>query len=67
MAGKTLPYDSIKEIRHRLDEVSPNLTRYDKIEPTSYFPLAVELSKVSINYWFYNFSYFIIIVGSCFA
>ncbi|KAK7583890.1 hypothetical protein V9T40_004853 [Parthenolecanium corni] len=45
IAGKTLPYDSLKEIRHRLDEVSPNLTRYDKIESTSYFPLAVELSK----------------------
>lgn len=48
IAGKALPYDSLKEIRHRLDEVSPNLTRYDKVEQTTYFPLAVELSKVRI-------------------
>lgn len=46
-----MPYDSLKEIRHRLEEVSPNLTRYDKVEQTNYAPQAVELSKVRNGYF----------------
>ncbi|MED6270221.1 NADH dehydrogenase Fe-S protein subunit 1 ndufs1 [Characodon lateralis] len=45
LAGVTLPYDSLDEVRHRLAEVSPNLVRYDKIEEANYFKQANELSK----------------------
>uniref|UniRef100_A0A3Q2CA70 NADH-ubiquinone oxidoreductase 75 kDa subunit, mitochondrial n=1 Tax=Cyprinodon variegatus TaxID=28743 RepID=A0A3Q2CA70_CYPVA len=47
LAGVTLPYDSLDEVRDRLAEVSPNLIRYDDIEEANYFKQANELSKVS--------------------
>ncbi|XP_028998465.1 NADH-ubiquinone oxidoreductase 75 kDa subunit, mitochondrial-like [Betta splendens] len=45
LAGVTLPYDSLEEVRSRLAEVSPNLVRYDDIEEANYFKQANELSK----------------------
>ena len=47
LAGATLPYDTIDEVRDRLAEVSPNLVRYDNVEEANYFRQANELSKVS--------------------
>ncbi|CAG2064002.1 unnamed protein product, partial [Timema podura] len=44
--GQRLPYDTLKEIRDRLSEVSPNLTRYGDVEEANYFQQATELSKV---------------------
>jgi len=44
--GHKLPYDSLHEIRHRLEEVSPNLTRYGEVEEANYFKQAADLSKV---------------------
>jgi hypothetical protein len=35
--GETLPYDTIQQIRGRLNEVSPNLTRYGLLEPANFF------------------------------
>ncbi|XP_048341354.1 NADH-ubiquinone oxidoreductase 75 kDa subunit, mitochondrial [Sphaerodactylus townsendi] len=46
LAGMTLPYDSLDQIRSRLEEVSPNLVRYDEVEGANYFSQANELSKV---------------------
>jgi hypothetical protein len=46
IVGHRLPYDSLHEIRHRLDEVSPNLTRYGEVEEANYFKQAADLSKV---------------------
>lgn len=43
--GHKLPYDSLHEIRHRLEEVSPNLTRYGEVEEANYFKQASDLSK----------------------
>lgn len=43
----SLPYDTIDEVRDRLEEVSPNLVRYDDVEEANYFKQANELSKVS--------------------
>ena len=34
------------QIRRRLTEVSPNLTRYGDVEAANYFAQAVELAKV---------------------
>uniref|UniRef100_A0A667XCE0 NADH-ubiquinone oxidoreductase 75 kDa subunit, mitochondrial n=1 Tax=Myripristis murdjan TaxID=586833 RepID=A0A667XCE0_9TELE len=45
LAGVTLPYDSVDEVRSRLAEVSPNLVRYDDVEQANYFKQANELSK----------------------
>nr|CAD7444597.1 unnamed protein product [Timema bartmani] len=44
--GQRLPYDTLKEIRDRLSEVSPNLTRYGDVEEANYFQQATELSKL---------------------
>lgn len=35
LAGKTLPYDDLPSLRARLSEISPALTRYDVVEPSS--------------------------------
>ncbi|XP_010893227.2 NADH-ubiquinone oxidoreductase 75 kDa subunit, mitochondrial isoform X1 [Esox lucius] len=45
LAGVTLPYDSIDEVRDRLAEISPNLVRYDDVEEANYFQQANELAK----------------------
>lgn len=47
LAGVTLPYDTLDEVRERLAEVSPNLVRYDDVEEANYFKQANELSQVS--------------------
>uniref|UniRef100_A0A8C0MU02 NADH-ubiquinone oxidoreductase 75 kDa subunit, mitochondrial n=1 Tax=Canis lupus familiaris TaxID=9615 RepID=A0A8C0MU02_CANLF len=46
IAGMTLPYDTLDQVRHRLEEVSPNLVRYDDVEGANYFQQANELSKL---------------------
>jgi len=45
LAGLTLPYDNLDEVRARLAEVSPNLVRYDDVEEANYFKQANELSE----------------------
>ncbi|XP_078480760.1 NADH-ubiquinone oxidoreductase 75 kDa subunit, mitochondrial-like isoform X2 [Lampetra planeri] len=45
LAGVSLPYDTLEEVRDRLTEVSPNLVRYDDVEEANYFKQANELSK----------------------
>jgi len=45
LAGVTLPYDNLDEVRARLAEVSPNLVRYDDVEQANYFKQANELSE----------------------
>ncbi|XP_070167545.1 NADH-ubiquinone oxidoreductase 75 kDa subunit, mitochondrial [Polyergus mexicanus] len=45
MAGITLPYDNLNEIRFRLEEVAPHLVRYGNIEPANFFTQALEIAK----------------------
>nr|XP_020636429.1 NADH-ubiquinone oxidoreductase 75 kDa subunit, mitochondrial [Pogona vitticeps] len=45
VAGMTLPYDKLDQVRKRLEEVSPNLVRYDDVEEANYFRQAIDLSK----------------------
>ncbi len=52
LAGVTLPYDTVDEVRRRLEEVSPNLVRYDDVEEANYFKQAHELSQVSVLFQF---------------
>ena len=46
----TLPYDNLDEIRRRLSEVSPNLTRYGDVEEANFFNLALGLMQVKAIY-----------------
>lgn len=52
LAGVTLPYDTLDEVRDRLAEVSPSLVRYDDVEEANYFSQAHELSTVSFFLFF---------------
>ncbi|XP_038044920.1 NADH-ubiquinone oxidoreductase 75 kDa subunit, mitochondrial-like [Patiria miniata] len=45
IAGHALPYDEIHDVRHRLMEVSPNLTRYGDVEDANFFAQAEALAK----------------------
>lgn len=45
--GHKLPYDTLNEVRQRLEEVSPNLTRYGEAEDANYFKQASELAKLA--------------------
>uniref|UniRef100_A0A8D8LWD8 NADH-ubiquinone oxidoreductase 75 kDa subunit, mitochondrial n=1 Tax=Cacopsylla melanoneura TaxID=428564 RepID=A0A8D8LWD8_9HEMI len=48
--GEKLPYDTLLEIRDRLGQVAPNLTRYGEVEEANYAEQATELAKdVSSN------------------
>ncbi|NXI07377.1 NDUS1 oxidoreductase, partial [Irena cyanogastra] len=47
LAGLTLPYENLDQIRKRLEEVSPNLVRYDDVEEANYFSQANELAKLA--------------------
>ena len=44
--GETLPYDTIQEIRKRLNQVSPNLTRYGLVEEANFFAQAAQLAAM---------------------
>ena len=48
IVGFTLPYDELTELRERINEVAPHLTRYDHIEPANFFALIQKLMKVSV-------------------
>ncbi|EFA09221.1 NADH-ubiquinone oxidoreductase 75 kDa subunit, mitochondrial [Tribolium castaneum] len=43
--GAPLPYDSLEDIRCRLHQVAPHLTRYGDAESANYFKQAQELAK----------------------
>lgn len=47
--GVKLPYDNLNEIRSRLEDVSPNLTKYGDVEGANYFAQAAELAKVNTS------------------
>lgn len=45
--GHKLPYDTLNEVRARLEEVSPHLTRYGEAEDANYVAQAAELAKLA--------------------
>uniref|UniRef100_A0A8C5BAR2 NADH-ubiquinone oxidoreductase 75 kDa subunit, mitochondrial n=1 Tax=Gadus morhua TaxID=8049 RepID=A0A8C5BAR2_GADMO len=49
LAGVTLPYDTLDEVRDRLEECAPNLVRYDDIEEANYFQQAYELRDIPFS------------------
>ena len=44
--GETLPYDTLQQLRGRLNEVAPNLTRYGLVEEANYFAQAAEVAAL---------------------
>jgi len=49
VVGETLPYDTLAELRRRMTEISPNLTRYGDVEEANYFAQAAELAKAVLS------------------
>lgn len=47
VVGARLPYDNLTQLRRRMGEISPNLTRYGDVEEANYFKQAVELAKLA--------------------
>ncbi|CAG9773892.1 unnamed protein product [Ceutorhynchus assimilis] len=45
IVGAKLPYDNLNEIRDRLDEVAPHLTKYGEAENANFFKQAQDLAK----------------------
>jgi len=43
--GEALPYDELSDIRSRMAEISPNLTKYGGVEDANYFAQAASLSE----------------------
>ncbi|PIK41597.1 putative NADH-ubiquinone oxidoreductase 75 kDa subunit, mitochondrial-like [Apostichopus japonicus] len=46
VSGQTLPYDDIRDVMHRLTQVSPNLTRYGEVEEANFFAQAHSLAQL---------------------
>lgn len=54
IAGRRLPYSDLNEMRHRLAEISPTLTRYGNLEPANFYSVADKLYQVySVAVLFY--------------
>lgn len=49
VVGAQLPYDKLSEVRDRLAEVSPNLTRYGDVEEANYYAQASALAQVRMH------------------
>lgn len=45
VTGVPLPYDEISEVRDRMTQIAPNLTRYGDVEEANYFAQAADLAK----------------------
>ncbi|KAK6029453.1 NADH dehydrogenase, G subunit [Ostertagia ostertagi] len=43
VAGKTLPYDDLKQLRHRISEIAPHLLRLGDVEPSGYLKEGLQL------------------------
>ncbi|KAK8719088.1 hypothetical protein OTU49_014252 [Cherax quadricarinatus] len=46
IVGTKLPYDCLDDVRMRLTEISPNLTRYGEVEEANYFTQASALAQL---------------------
>ncbi|XP_017782760.1 PREDICTED: NADH-ubiquinone oxidoreductase 75 kDa subunit, mitochondrial [Nicrophorus vespilloides] len=45
--GSKLPYDNLDQVRYRLEEVAPHLTRYGAAENANYFKQALAISTMA--------------------
>lgn len=56
IVGAKLPYDNLDEIRDRLEEVAPHLTRYGSVEDANYFKQAQQLAQVRLCFGYIIFT-----------
>ena len=49
VAGTPLPYDDLNQLRSRMEELCPNLTRYSELQQANFFSQAATLSQVSVS------------------
>lgn len=47
--GINLPYDNLDEIRDRMEQIAPHLTKYGCAEDANYFAQSLELNEVVSN------------------
>lgn len=59
VVGSSLPYDNLDELRNRMENVAPHLTRYGRLESNNFFTQAEQLIKVFIIYIIIYFVMFI--------
>uniref|UniRef100_A0A1I8JMF4 NADH-ubiquinone oxidoreductase 75 kDa subunit, mitochondrial n=1 Tax=Macrostomum lignano TaxID=282301 RepID=A0A1I8JMF4_9PLAT len=53
LAGAPLPYDNLNQVRARMAQIAPHLTRYDSVEEANYFSQCLQLAKsVSFSWLF---------------
>uniref|UniRef100_A0A1I8J2W1 NADH-ubiquinone oxidoreductase 75 kDa subunit, mitochondrial n=1 Tax=Macrostomum lignano TaxID=282301 RepID=A0A1I8J2W1_9PLAT len=45
LAGAPLPYDNLNQVRARMAQIAPHLTRYDSVEEANYFSQCLQLAK----------------------
>lgn len=49
ISGTPLPYDTLDELRNRLEDIAPHLTRWGKLEPAeTYNGVADQVAEVRI-------------------
>jgi len=46
VAGRTLPYDTLHEVRQRLAEIAPHFAHYGSVEPSGFFKQALQLADI---------------------
>lgn len=56
--GVKLPYDTLNEVRDRLTDVCPSITRYGDLEQANYLAQASDLAKVTIYSLNFNVFFF---------
>lgn len=44
--GTPLPYDTLDELRNRVEDIAPHLTRWGKLEPAIFQGLADQVASV---------------------
>ncbi len=47
IAGRSLTYETLAELRGRMQELAPHLTRFGQVEEANYVKQAVDVGKVS--------------------
>lgn len=50
VAGAPLPYDTLDELRNRMEDIAPHLVRYGQMETNNFFAQAEQLVKVRAGF-----------------
>ena len=50
VGNRSLGYDNLDEVRDRLRDIAPNLTRYGDVEQANFFDVSAAMLKVFFDY-----------------